>query len=208
MHDLSHWHERWATGEIGWHVHEPHPLLTEHAGAAWQRVLVPLCGASLDLGWLADRGCEVVGVEISMIAAERVFAERGVEPSREEADGFALLSAGLLTVAVGDMFAFNPSVAGGFDAVWDRASLVAIPIERRGDYAAVLRGAAPGAQMLLTVFDYDRALMDGPPHAVTPAEVEDLFAGADLVAEDDLSEQFAQRGRQGQFTRRLYRARL
>ena len=60
------WKERWVRGEIGFHQAEVEPGLVTHLGGlAPTRVLVPLCGKSLDLAWLATQGHQVVGVELS-----------------------------------------------------------------------------------------------------------------------------------------------
>ena len=37
-----------------------------------------LCGKSLDLVWLSQQGHNVVGVEISNLAAEQLFEENGI----------------------------------------------------------------------------------------------------------------------------------
>ncbi len=46
--------------------------------AAGSRVLVPLCGKSVDLLWLVGQGCDVTGVELSEIAVRAFFAEAGI----------------------------------------------------------------------------------------------------------------------------------
>ncbi len=208
MQDLSGWHERWATGELGWHRTDPNPLLVAHARPEWRRVLVPLCGASVDLGWLVDSGREVLGLDISRVAADRVFASRNETPTVTQAGAFSVLQAGRLTYAVGDFFELDATLAAGADAVWDRAALIAVPPELRPRYVEVLRAAAPGADVLLAVIDYERGLIPGPPHAVGPDEVLDLYPGAQLVAEDDISAELNARGREGTFTQRAYRATL
>lgn len=208
MNDLSGWKDRWETGQTGWHFDKPHPLLVEYASSAWQRVLVPLCGATHDLGWLADQGVEVVGVEVSEIAAAKIFEARGETPTRTNVGPFEVWSVGKLHVAVGDMFDFAPEICGTFDAVWDRASLVAIPPDTREQYQAVLRSVAPGAELLLAVFEYDPSVMDGPPHSILGEEVARLVPGAEMVREDGLSDEFAARGRNGVIVRKLYRAKL
>ncbi|MGO1893263.1 MAG: thiopurine S-methyltransferase, partial [Luteimonas sp.] len=63
------WHERWQQNRIGFHQEKPLPLLLKHwpslGLAAGSRVFVPLCGKSLDMPWLAERGHRVLGVELS-----------------------------------------------------------------------------------------------------------------------------------------------
>jgi thiopurine S-methyltransferase len=73
------WHQRWRTGQIGFHQSSPHPFLERW----WPtldvprggRVYVPLCGKSLDMVWLAVRGHAVVGSELSPIAVAEFFGE-------------------------------------------------------------------------------------------------------------------------------------
>ena len=59
----EYWIERWKEGRIGFHRAGVNPQLVEHHARALgetKRVLVPLCGKSEDLAWLAASGHEVV----------------------------------------------------------------------------------------------------------------------------------------------------
>lgn len=67
---LQFWNDLWANNKNHWHIERPHQMLVKYEN--WLRivencndvrVLVPLCGKSVDLKWLYDRGYEVVGVE-------------------------------------------------------------------------------------------------------------------------------------------------
>ena len=40
---------------------------------AGDNILVPLCGKSLDMLWLAERGFQVTGIEISELAVQDFF---------------------------------------------------------------------------------------------------------------------------------------
>ena len=88
MHPAAHptfWHDRWTTGQLGFHEGRPNAHLTRWwptlGLAANARVLVPLCGKSKDLAWLLAQGHTVVGVELSPIACAAFFAEQGLEPT-------------------------------------------------------------------------------------------------------------------------------
>lgn len=63
------WQARWQRNEIGFHLSEVNPYLLRHwptlGLSADSRVLVPLCGKSLDLSWLAGQGHAVLGVELA-----------------------------------------------------------------------------------------------------------------------------------------------
>lgn len=78
------WQDRWASNQIGFHQREVNPYLQRHwpvlglpEGA---KVLVPLCGKSLDLVWLESQGYPVMGVELSEHAVEAFFSEQGLVP--------------------------------------------------------------------------------------------------------------------------------
>lgn len=195
--DHNFWHERWRTGQLGFHLAAPNPRLVEHARTLVQnrpeRILVPLCGKSVDLTWLAQRapteaGPQVVGVELSRIAAAAYFEERGVIPEVSERGGYERFTHENLTIAVGDFFEAQPSTLGTFDAVYDRAALVALPHDMRERYVATVRRVLrPGGRILLVVFDFDNP--NGPPFSVPEDAVRALFAGAAVakLAEHDIA---------------------
>ncbi len=95
--DASFWHNRWQTNQTGWHERAVNPLLITHFPSLnvppGGRVFVPLCGKSLDLGWLLSRGYAVAGAELSELAVTQLFAELGMEPTvsqkSESTDSFA-----------------------------------------------------------------------------------------------------------------------
>ena len=82
--DRAFWQDKWASGQIGFHEAETHPLLVAHFDAldvpSAVPVFVPLCGKSLDMVWLRERGHDVVGVELSALACASFFEERAEKP--------------------------------------------------------------------------------------------------------------------------------
>ena len=76
------WIDRWQSGRIGFHQDAVHPELrdrwSELGLSPGATVLAPLCGKSLDMRWLAERGHRVVGIELSELAV-RAFFEEGRE---------------------------------------------------------------------------------------------------------------------------------
>ncbi len=174
----DYWLERWREGRTGFHRQHVNPRLVEHhqrvLGDAL-RVLVPLCGKSADLEWLAVQGHEVVGIELSELAARAFFSERGIEPARREQAGFIEYRHGQVAILVGDFFDATPELTGYCDGVYDRAALIALPDELRVRYVAKLPTLlTPKARLLLITLDYDAR--GGPPFAVSPQEVEARYA--------------------------------
>jgi len=177
--DKDFWLDRWQRREIGFHNAEANPMLVTHFEALRlaerSRVFVPLCGKTLDIGWLLGRGMRVVGAELSPVAVGELFAELGVEPEIAPAGAVEHHRAPDLEVFVGDLFTLDAATLGPVDAVYDRAALVALPGEMRRAYAEHLHRLTPGAGRLLIVYEYDQRQVDGPPFAVHEAEVRELF---------------------------------
>lgn len=181
MHE-EFWQARWARSEIGFHLPEVNPYLQRYwptlGLAEGARVLVPLCGKSLDLAWLAGQGYQVLGVELTQRAVEDFFAEHQLQPQVSEVGAFRRYQAGNLEIYCGDFFALTAQQLGGCVGLYDRAALIALPAEMRARYVAHLTQILPSAcQGLLVTLDYDQEQMAGPPFAVSDEEVQRLLAG-------------------------------
>lgn len=178
--DRNFWLERWERNEIGFHQSDVNPHLRRfwhEAAPGTGRVFVPLCGKSRDMLWLRDQGHPVLGVELSALAVRAFFDENGLAPAHGHRPGFESFEAAGIEILCGDFFSLGPADMADVTAVYDRAALVALPPELRARYAAHLGDILPsGTRVLLVTFDYDAAEMAGPPFAVSPAEVDALFA--------------------------------
>ena len=189
----TEWHRRWREGRLGFHRDEVHPDLVEYSerflGGERRRVLVPLCGKTRDLAWLAEQGHEVVGVELVPAAVEAFFDEQDLTPERDEIHGLPVMRHGRLSVIMDDVFNVTVGKMGSFDRIWDRAALAALPPTVRPRYTAHLgRLAREGALLLQNFLEYDDEVMDGPPFSVTEQELHEHY-GADrceLLDERDL----------------------
>jgi thiopurine S-methyltransferase len=178
----SFWHDRWQTNNIsGFNLPSPNPALMRHwpvlgipAGA---RVFVPLCGKSVDLPWLASQGYRVLGAELSPLAVGQFFEELGVTPSVREAGPLKAYEAKGITIFAGDLFELTPALLGPIDAIYDRASMVALPPAMRERYVAQLLALGGGVPQLLITYTYDTRVMDGPPFSVPSAEIEKHYSG-------------------------------
>lgn len=180
------WHERWQEKQIGFHNKEVNPLLSAHLSelnlAPNSTVYVPLCGKTLDIGFLLSQGHRVVGVELSEIAVCELFEEMGVTPTVTADGEHSRYSAENLDILVGDAFTVTPEQLGNIDAVYDRAALVALPPDMRLEYAAKLRALAADKPMLLISFEYDQEVIPGPPFCVHEDEVRALYQDTHQVA--------------------------
>ncbi len=198
--DPKFWLEAWDAGRTGFHKDEVHPSLRRFAPRfldGTHRVLVPLCGKTLDLAWLVDQGHEVVGVELADKAVRALHAREGSTPTIAPLGPFQAFSTPGRTVLQGDVFALSPALVGTFDRVWDRAALIALDPAQRARYVATLRTVLrPGAVVLLVTMDYDQAKKPGPPQAVPEDEVRRLWAGARIerLEEADILHEARERG--------------
>jgi len=185
--DSQFWRERWARNQIGFHLPEVNPYLQRHwpqlALAQGAKVLVPLCGKSLDLVWLASQGHRVLGVELSEQAVDAFFSEQGLTPRISQRGVFKVYQADVIEVWCGDFFALDADALRDCTALYDRAALIALPPLMRARYTEhlnVLLGA--GCKGLLITLDYDQTQKAGPPFAVIDDEVK-LLLGAHWTLE-------------------------
>ena len=200
MTDQAFWLTRWEEGNIGWHEATGNKLLREwwQAPVVRRRVLVPLCGKTPDLLWLARRGHSVTGVELSPVAAAAFFDELDIPFERSAEGAFEIFRARDqdIEICCGDYFEFD---RGPFDALYDRASLIALPQATRPAYAEHTRSlVAEDAWQLLITLHYDQARVAGPPFSVGPEEVArywpDLVAAHRFEAIDEVPPKFREAG--------------
>ncbi|MFZ2525491.1 MAG: thiopurine S-methyltransferase [Candidatus Ferrigenium altingense] len=174
------WLERWEREETGFHQNEINPYLRQY----WQElhfsggaeVFVPLCGKSLDMLWLRKQEHAVLGVELSPIAVQAFFRENGHAPHHVAHEKFDHCEADGIRILCGDFFDLGKDELANVRTVYDRASLIALPVEMRERYVRHLVSILPPAtQMLLVTLDYPQTEMPGPPFAVSVSEVEALY---------------------------------
>lgn len=179
--DQNFWHRRWESNETGWHEGKANPLLVkqfhELSVAKGRRIFVPLCGKTLDIGWLLSKGYQVAGAELSPLAIEQLCMDLGVQPEISKVREVEQWSAKNLDIFVGDIFALSKKILGPIDAVYDRAALVAFPEEMRNRYTAHLTEITGKAPQLLICYEYDQRVVDGPPFSVSPEEIKRHYAG-------------------------------
>src|SRR5205814_4503428 len=75
------WLKGWSENRIGFHKAGVNPLLERFLPDVANvpgRTLVPLCGKSVDLAWLVANGHQVVGVDISEMAARAFACVQGI----------------------------------------------------------------------------------------------------------------------------------
>jgi len=173
------WHQRWLESQIGFHQSEINSYLQQH----WKdlyldegTVFVPLCGKSRDMIWLCDQGHQVIGSELSAIAARSFFDENGLVAHIEKLDRYQRWHDDDITLLVGDFFALTAEDLQEVTTLYDRAALVALPVAMRKKYVAHLQQILPPeCKILLITTTYPQEEMAGPPFSVEFDEIKALY---------------------------------
>jgi len=180
--EAAFWQQRWADNQIGFHQAQVNPYLQKYwpalGLAPGSRVLVPLCGKSLDLAWLAGQGYRVLGVELSRRAVEDFFREHGLEAEVRQQGAFEVWRSGDVELWCGDFFALRAEDVGDCVGLYDRAAVIALPLQMREAYLQALSALLPAScRGLVVTLDYDQSLLAGPPFSVGDEELRQGFAG-------------------------------
>jgi SAM-dependent methyltransferase len=148
------WNEHYALGELPWDTGRPEPLLVDFVisvGIAAGRTLEIGAGTGTNAIWLAERGFDVLGVDVSPLAVEKARAKT---ESRALSCRFATLD-----------FLAAPPPDGPFHFVFDRGCFHVFdePEERSRFAACVAAALEPGGLWLSLI-----GSTEGPPREVGP----------------------------------------
>lgn len=186
---LDGWKKKWDAGMTRWHQPDVYWVLKKYAKDyihEESRILVPLCGKTVDLAYLTKKAKEVVGVEgvlkgVQEFIQENPDLQMAASGQREQ---FECFRGEKIWMFCGNFFHFGPSVAGKFDLIWDRAAMVAIDPKDRDEYAHVLGSVLkPGAVLLLSGFVRPKGdLTSGPPFTLNRDQIISLFERQPWVA--------------------------
>ncbi|MCW8853411.1 MAG: thiopurine S-methyltransferase [Gammaproteobacteria bacterium] len=178
--DVGFWKQRWKDRQTGFHLAAVNPYLI----SCWDflsinqqaTVFVPLCGKSLDIIWLASLGLNVIGVECSKIAIQAFFDENQLNYQQAKYNNFTAYTSDNIRLLQGDYFSLVSEVIQEVSVVYDRASLVAMPVDMRKRYVDKQNEILPeSVKILLVTLEYDQLLMNGPPFSVSQNEVMNLY---------------------------------
>ena len=174
------WKERWRNEQTGFHEGVCNSNLKAH----WQelnlakgaRVLVPLCGKSVDILWLSQQGYEVIGIELSEIAVHDFFEENDLSATKSNlGDDCQRWKSTYINILCGDFFLVKREMLGRIDALYDRAALIALPEKMRTDYVQHLLKLCGAVPQLLICLEYEQSVLNGPPFSVPPVEVGEYY---------------------------------
>ena len=183
------WNNRWAHDHIGFHSTNINPHLLKYEdtllGDGSRKVVVPLCGKSVDMRYLAEKGHQVVGVECSSKAVETFFSEQSLTYKVESIGPFQVYRSTdkslNIDIYTGDYFNLHEVSLGKVDAIWDRASWVAMNPLDREKYVDIMFGIINAdTKYLLACFNFGPMKVDGttyhgPPFPASEDDIESFF---------------------------------
>jgi len=178
--EAKFWEEAWENGQIGFHQGDFNKNLVEYFELLNlqknQEVLVPLCGKTLDMNFLLQQHLIVNGVELVEQAIKDYLNENKIDEIKvENVESFKLYSTNALKLYHGDFHLFQ-QVGKTYNAIYDRASMIALPPMMRRTHAEVLTALTNrSGKILLITLEYEQSKVSGPPHSVTEEEIEHLF---------------------------------
>jgi len=161
MSDAEHWDQRYATGNIPWETGQPSSelvrVVTEQRITPCRAIELG-CGTGASAVWLAQRGFDVTGVDISPRALNRARRR-----AAQEAVAVTFLEADVLQPPAG--------LVGPFDLFFDRGCYHVVRRISNALYVAtLLKLTVPGSVGLVLAGNAREPLQPGPP-VVTEEEV-------------------------------------
>ena len=186
--NVDYWLKKWQEKDIRFHQTAYHPQLKKFGEKLPKgTVLVPLCGKTLDMIYLASLDHKVIGVELSDIACREFFNENNITVNESSIPGFKIFESASITLYCGDFFNLPEKVWKEITGVYDRAALVALPEDVRRKYASEI-ATKSHAEILLISFEYGEGTLQGPPFSVPESEIRSIYRGCSVEKIDSHSE--------------------
>lgn len=177
--EKDYWHKKWHTQDIAWHQKSVNPFLQKFIDRlnlqAGNAILVPLCGKSRDMLWLADQGYRVIGIELSPIACDEFFNEMNVTPEKTQEGPFTKYQFQQIEIYCGDIFALTKMTLPAIQAIYDCRALVALPDDTRTAYVNHLFSCLGDDMRILLMTIESPGIVQGPPFSVNAQEVQRLY---------------------------------
>ena len=155
----NHWENLYLEGRVPWDAGGVPVEFEDYLARrpASGKALVPGCGSGYEVVSLSRSGYEVLAVDFSAAAidiARKVTRGSGAE------------------LSLTDFFALNDS---GFELVYERAFMCALPPSQRAAWSRKIAGLIHPGGVLVGYFFLDGSTSDGPPFGIEPGELKTLL---------------------------------
>lgn len=181
--EASFWIKSWELGGFytSFHRKDIHPYVLEYMTPDEienKNILVPLCGKAVDMLYLAQYANKVIGVELVEEAILQFFSENNL--SYQKIDDETFISGNIILLKQDFMSLTNQEI-GTIDWIYDRASLVALPLEMRKEYLkAIDRLSDIGTKQLIITLEYF-PLINSAPFSIPAEEVNEYYGEGHIV---------------------------
>tara|TARA_R110000868_G_scaffold10138_4_gene49506 strand:+ start:118 stop:726 length:609 start_codon:yes stop_codon:yes gene_type:complete len=167
------WETRFREDDTPWERRALHPAMLAWAEVGLfepgLRAIIPGCGRSPELGFLARRGVKVTGADLSATAL--AFQRHALSQDGQVA-----------VLLEGDVLAHRPDTP--YDRVYEQTFLCAIPPRLRVSYeAALCDWLAPGGMLLALFMQKDEP--GGPPYGCSLEAMHGLFPAERWIWPED-----------------------
>ncbi len=180
----NYWKKKWEKNEIKFHENEVNQKLIKFFKnlnlVVGDTILVPLCGKTLDMLWLAQQGLNVIGIELSRIACQDFFELINVEPQIIKHEKFVVYEFQNIKIICGDLFELNKTDLPNISAIYDCKALVALPNETRIQYVKHLIACTAPLYILLIVMEGKQEIK-GPPYSISDDEINLLYSSEFII---------------------------
>ena len=177
--EKDYWLKKWQSQDIAFHQQNINPDLITYIHKLNLQlgdcILVPLCGKTRVMLWLADKGYHIIGVELSSIACIDFFSEMNIKPEITENHKFMKYRHDNIELLCGDIFDLAPDDLPTTHAVYDCKALIALPQVMRKKYVDHLVTCLGNKIDILLITIESNCKDIGPPFSVTNDEVNSLY---------------------------------
>lgn len=175
--EKNFWLDKWNRNDIGFHESDINPSLVAFFPKLKEgnTVLVPLCGKTKDMDWLAGQGYKVIGVELSEKACTEFFAERNVTPNISNEKNVKCFEFGNIKLLCGDFFEMEKILFRDVKAIYDCKAMIALPEEMRKKYVTHIKEIIQDSFQILLLVLESNDNGKGPPFSINEAEIKKLY---------------------------------
>jgi len=164
--EINQWNERYLAGRFPWDLGMPSPLVMRLVDQEFRppaRVLIVGCGRGWEVEALAQRGFDVMGLDIAPAALDLVTMRVGQRTN--------------LSLQVGDVLNMPPSMLGTYDILVEHTCFCTINPSLWSAYAnSVASVLAPGGHFVGAFLSFENNKYGGPPFGTDLETVRWLFA--------------------------------
>jgi len=182
------WKKAWVDRKIGFHQAKYSPPMLGHyqeKDLENKNVLIPLAGKSKDILYFLERGANVTAIELSELAVKEFFEENSFDDLEVDmSTDHTVYRTKNLKFYCGDFFKFSKSQASSYDYYYDRACIVALPLDLRLKYYKHIGELLnKHTDIFILTLTHDGPKDFGPPFYVPETEIEEAYKsiGFDLV---------------------------